>query len=49
MMELFEAAQRALDDRDLRALACQVLSETTRLAVRHAKRAGKQEMDPARV
>jgi hypothetical protein len=48
-MERFEAAQRAIDDLDLRALAARVLSEATRLALRHAKRSGKRDVDLARI
>jgi hypothetical protein len=48
-MAQFEAAQRVIDDFDLRALASKVLSEATRMALRHAKRSGKRDIDPARV
>lgn len=47
--EPFEAAQRVIDDLDLRALASKVLSEATRLALRHAKRSGKRDVDQARI
>ena len=45
----FEATTRAIDDLDLRVLASKVLSEATRLALRHAKRSGKRDVDPASI
>ena len=48
-MERFEAATRAIDDLDLRALASKVLSEATRLALRAAKRSGKRDVDQERI
>jgi hypothetical protein len=49
MMERFEVAQKVIDDLDLRALASKVLAEATRLALRHAKRSGKRDVDQARI
>jgi hypothetical protein len=47
--EQFNKTQRAFDDLDLRRLASKALSECMRLTLRHAKRAGKRDIDRTRI
>ena len=49
MNKRIEEAQRQIEELALRTMAVRVMSECTRLAIRHAERTGRRNIDPARI